>query len=253
MGQTCTKDTDDGHNGGTSSAATNATTLNSTHDEFRYLALGDSYTIGYGVSPKERYPIQLERKLIETHSKKIRSITTTIIARTGWTTKDLLNTILTDKRSLLEVQIPYGLLTICIGSNNQYQGQDIGTYEKELQQLLQHCLTLVANNDPRRIYVLSIPDYSYTPFGNDKIDNKQQKSIISNEIDLYNKSAQKVCLQYNIKFIDTITKLSRNKRISKLVLKSGGDGLHPNGEQYNKWITSFYKQIQLMIVKHDIP
>ena len=51
-----------------------------------------------------------------------------IIAKTGWTTKDLLNRI-----NNLEINNNYDLVSLLIGVNNQFRGYDINTYEKEFE------------------------------------------------------------------------------------------------------------------------
>ena len=56
----------------------------------KYLALGDSYTIGQGVGPEERWPAQLQRELIM-EGFNVDSLK--VIAQTGWRTDNLLNAI----------------------------------------------------------------------------------------------------------------------------------------------------------------
>lgn len=282
-------------------------------DDFRYLAVGDCYTIGYGVTTiKERWPNILATKLMTkslktkqtnkkyknktSHNNRhnvIRSIQTTIIARNHYTTNDLLHCIQHEKYNMLELQKPYGLLSICIGYNNQYNHgisvNSLGVYEKELTQIIQYCIKLVANNDPRRIFILSIPDYSYTPFvttttstnNNNTKDahqerqrrqeQEQRRKTISQEIDRYNSCCERICRKFHIQYID-ITKLTRTKRCSKLVTSppsptpttngngggggnngsgSGAGGFYPSGEQYKLWVNSFYKQIHPMVVKQE--
>ena len=55
-----------------------------------YLALGDSYTIGEGVAPDDRWPVQLVSAL---HARGISIEAPVIIAQTGWTTEELLATL----------------------------------------------------------------------------------------------------------------------------------------------------------------
>ena len=315
MGQLlCTKAAPDtSNNTGTTTSAANENDNDGgnehENDDYRYLALGDCYTIGYGVTTiKERWPNLLATKLMtkslktkQKHVNKrkknntshtnsvIRSIQTTIMARNHYTTTDLLHCIQHEKYNMLQLQKPYGLLSICIGYNNQYQGISIGVYEKELTQIIQHCIKLVANSDPRRIFVVSIPDYSYTPFvtttsknsittkdpKQERQQRQEQRKAISQEIDCYNACCERICKKFHIQYID-ITTLSRTKRCSKLVIPppsasstsspsspttttpangngggSGGGGFYPSGEQYKLWVNSFYKQIHPMVVKQE--
>lgn len=54
--------------------------------EMRFLALGDSYTIGESVAEAERWPVQLAARLQE---QGVRIAAPEIIAKTGWTTDEL--------------------------------------------------------------------------------------------------------------------------------------------------------------------
>ncbi|MGB1171205.1 MAG: GDSL-type esterase/lipase family protein, partial [Flavobacteriaceae bacterium] len=82
-----------------------------------YLALGDSYTIGEGVNASERWPVQLMGDLKEM-GYMMDSLQ--IIARTGWTTDELLIGAL--ESSLLS---EYDLVTVMIGVNNQFRGRSL--------------------------------------------------------------------------------------------------------------------------------
>jgi acyl-CoA thioesterase I len=255
MGQTCAKNSD------TTASDTVATPQNGGHgcgspyDEFRFLALGDSYTIGHGLSSaKERWPLQLEQKLMQAYGITAR---TTIIAHTGWTTGDLLHA-MEQKRSVLEVQTPYSLVAVQIGINNQYQGQSLIQYEKELDELLSIALSVVADRDPRRVFILSLPDYGHTPFG------QASQETISKEIDEFNAVCERVARERSIQFFD-ITPISRvcnNPNMSNLRTKKKNkpdealvlaDGLHPTGEQYSCWVEAFYQKLQPKLVLSDVP
>ena len=77
----------------------------------KYLALGDSYTIGQGVEENERWPNQLSAQL---ESNGIGVQKTQIIAQTGWKTSDLLNGIADSTLN------DYDLISLLIGVNNQF-------------------------------------------------------------------------------------------------------------------------------------
>jgi lysophospholipase L1-like esterase len=88
----------------------------------KYLALGDSYTIGQSVCETCRFPDQLQRSLQSTNSNS--SFSLKIIAQTGWTTSNLTSAI--NNQSLAS---NYDLLTLLIGVNNQYQLTSFSVYE----------------------------------------------------------------------------------------------------------------------------
>lgn len=186
--------------------------------EVRMLALGDSYTIGESVETKMRWPHQFIDELRKTGKD---AHLPDYIATTGWTTRDLLTGI----ASSLERDKDYNLVSILIGVNNQYQGLDIIIYEPQLRTIIDLAIE-ITGEDTSRIFILSIPDYAYTPFG------KGDKNI-SNEIDAYNEINRRVALEYGILRVD-ITPISR-RGIEEPALVAG-DGLHPSGEQYREWV-----------------
>ena len=74
----------------------------------QYLALGDSYTIGESVDEKYSWPIQLKFNLLNSDSNaSLDSVR--IIAKTGWTTSDLLNYI-----SNIKINNHYDLVSLLI-------------------------------------------------------------------------------------------------------------------------------------------
>ena len=181
-----------------------------------YLALGDSYTIGQSVSEAERFPNQTAA-LLRTQGIKIND--PVIIATTGWTTKNLI-----DALNAATLQNNYDVVSLLIGVNNQYQGRSIDEYKTEFTLLLNRAIQY-AGNKPTHVFVLSIPDYSVTPFA-----NGYDKPKIAAEIDQFNLENKKISLQLGVKYLD-ITLISREPDPALIA----GDGLHPSGKQYKRW------------------
>src|ERR1700749_2775390 len=92
--------------------------------KIKYLALGDSYTIGQSVCETCRYPEQLNASLQAIYPQT--NFLLKIIAKTGWTTTNLISAINTENPSS-----DYDLVTLLIGVNNQYQGRSFSIYEEE--------------------------------------------------------------------------------------------------------------------------
>ena len=181
----------------------------------KYLALGDSYTIGQGVEKDKNWPIQLAEKLSDDGFSIEK---TDIIAKTGWETTDLLKAL---ADSTFE---DYNLVSLLIGVNNQYANQPFGTYTEEFDLLLRKAIELAGTD---RVFVVSIPDYGVTPFGNSK------KKRIALELNAYNDYASTKCQTLNIPFIN-ITELSRRLGDTNGALAT--DSLHPSGTQYREWV-----------------
>ena len=189
----------------------------------RYLALGDSYTIGESVGESERWPMQLASK-IESFGEEVQEelIEVTIIARTGWTTSELWEGIQTR-----EIKPPYDLVSLLIGVNNQYRGYDINEYRKEFAFLLSKAIEY-AGGDINRVIVLSIPDWGVTPFAENR-DSKQ----IAVEINQFNAVNREETKKAGAHYID-ITPISREAVIDPSLIAD--DGLHPSGKMYAEWV-----------------
>ena len=194
----------------------------------QYLALGDSYTIGESVDEKYSWPIQLKFNLLNSDSNtSLDSVR--IIAKTGWTTSDLLNYI-----SNIKINNNYDLVSLLIGVNNQFRGYDKNIYEKEFEKLLIKSIGF-ANSNFSNVFVLSIPDYGVTPFG--KLRDSEK---IKSEINLYNEINYKISKKYGVLYFD-ITDISRLAEFDSTLLAD--DMLHPSKKMYNLWVEKIVDQV----------
>jgi len=182
-----------------------------------FLALGDSYTIGESVAVSENFPNQTVQLL---KKKGINIGHPLIVATTGWTTTDLINAL----SSIPKHQYDY--VTLLIGVNNQYRGLPIQQYKTDFEFLLKRAIEYSGNNI-NSVFVLSIPDYSVTPFA-----AKSDTVHIANEIDEYNKINKEIAQQLKVHYID-ITNISRRAKNEPSMLAP--DGLHPSAVQYSEW------------------
>lgn len=199
----------------------------------RFLALGDSYTIGQSVGVNERWPSQLSDSLAK---RGIITDTIGIIATTGWRTDDLLIAI---SGQHLE-NGNYNLVSLLIGVNNQYQGKFFSQYVAEFPALLDSAIRY-AGGYKNRVFVVSIPDYAYTPIGQ-QISNPSQ---ISSEIDQYNLYSKHVADSVGVTYIN-ITAISRQGLSTPSYVAN--DGLHPSGAQYAEWVKLTLDKMQTEIL-----
>jgi lysophospholipase L1-like esterase len=189
---------------------------------YKYLALGDSYTYGQNVCTECRFPEQLKdslgRYLNEDDTFSIK-----LIAETGWTTSDLKWATTSEP-----LASDYDLVTLLIGVNNQYQNRPFSLYEQEFVELVNTAITR-GKGDKNNLIVVSIPDYAYTPYGQGTLN----PSIISSQLDNYNTFAQNYCLANGITFIN-ITDITRLGLLQPELV--AGDGLHPSAIAYAKFV-----------------
>jgi len=191
----------------------------------KFLALGDSYTIGESVAINERWPVQLAEQL---RQQGLTCPDPTIVATTGWRTDNLKMAI--EKANL---KPEYTLVTLLIGVNNFYQGKSAESYMPEFEELLNTAIAL-AQGDKSRVIVLSIPDYGFTPFG-----EKDQLRITAG-IDEFNRINKSVAAKLDITYVD-ITDISRNGLAEPDLVAE--DGLHPSGKMYELWVKRILSRI----------
>lgn len=187
-------------------------------DAPRFLALGDSYTIGEGVAPAERWPVQLAVAL---RAKGVSVADPTIVAKTGWTTDELSAAM--DKAGLTG---PYNLVSLLIGVNNQYRGRDAEEYRGQFVALLRRAVEL-AGGRADRVIVVSIPDWGVTPFAKDR-----DAAAIAAAIDRFNAINKEETDRAGGRYVE-ITVASRRAKADPALVAA--DGLHPSGTMYAEW------------------
>jgi lysophospholipase L1-like esterase len=202
-------------------------TVSISTDSIHYLALGDSYTIGTSIDFFDNYPNQTFNLLLGAGFK---ISAPQIVAKNGWTSIDLENAIveLTSKKNT------YQLVTILIGVNNHYQDRSILEFESSFQSVLKSAIVLTGNN-PKKVFVLSIPDWGITPFAAGR-----DKQKIATEIDAYNLICEQYAKKYGANFLN-ITQGYRLNGFKSDYLAI--DGLHPSKLEYAEWSVKLAQQI----------
>ena len=185
----------------------------------KFLALGDSYTVGASVTFSERWPVQFldELKLYTTVLDTLQ-----IIATSGWRVDQLKFGM--DNSNL---EPPYGLVSLLIGVNNQYQGQNANDFRPEFIEILEKSLKLV-NNRKERLFVVSIPDWGASPYG-----FGFDRAKVSKEINDFNSVIKEESEKRGLRYFD-ITAISRRALLDRTLIAS--DGLHPSGKMYKLWV-----------------
>jgi acyl-CoA thioesterase I len=202
-----------------------------SQEKVRYLALGDSYTIGQSVTENERFPVLLIDSL---RNDGVITCNAKIIATTGWTTNNLISAVNT-----AALPDTFNLVSLLIGVNNQYQNLGIVEYGTQFEQLIQTAIQKTGG-EPSNVFVLSIPDYGATPFG---ASNAEE---IAMEIDQFNAINKQITEQYNITYFN-ITEISRLANTQPDLIAI--DNLHPSGKMYKKWVDLMYSAVKDKVTK----
>lgn len=198
----------------------------------RYLALGDSYTIGEGLALADNWPMQLARAL---RRRGIDLDDPQVIATTGWTSEEL-----TAGIALAAPAGRWNLVTLGIGVNDQYRGRSEAAYRAALVDLLDTSMRLAGDG---ALLMLSIPDWGMTPFARAE---GQDAARVSAQIDRFNHVARALCDDRGIAFVD-ITPLSRDGGDDRAMLVA--DGLHPSAAMYARWVDAVLPVAQRLLAR----
>ena len=180
----------------------------------RYVALGDSYTIGTSVDASERFPNQLARRIPSLELVANLGVN-------GYTTADLIR----DELPALTGLGPE-FVTLLIGVNDVVQDIPAATYEANVVKILD---VLLAAMPVDRIVTVSIPDYTVTPAGGDYGDPSVKSAAIVDA----NGIMEQLAGERRVPFVD-IFDVSLDAATDRSLIAE--DGLHPSGRQYGIWV-----------------
>jgi len=186
--------------------------------KIRYVAVGDSYTIGEGAKPDEAWPNILTKHLKE------KGIDVELIAnpsRTGWTTQNAI-----DRELTVFVESKPTFATLLIGVNDWVQGVDEKAFRERLITLMDRMLAVLP--DKRRLLVVTIPDFGVTPTGTKYSRGRN----IAEGIASFNKIIFEEAKKRDLQVVD-IYPLSKQMGNDRSLVAE--DGLHPSAKEYAEW------------------
>jgi acyl-CoA thioesterase-1 len=184
----------------------------------RYVALGDSYTIGTSVTRAERWPDQLVAAL---GPAEPRLDLVANLGVNGHTSADLIR----DELPALDDLRPE-FVTVLIGVNDVVRGVAPATYAEQVGAILD---ALLERLPAERIVTVATPDYTVTPAGADYGDPRRQHDAIV----AANATMARLADGRGIAYVDTFDLSLRAAAERSLV---ADDGLHPSGAQYALWV-----------------
>jgi acyl-CoA thioesterase I len=196
----------------------------SQRDSLRYVALGDSYTIGTSVAADERWPDQLVARLAASPSAAGSLELVANHAVNGYTAGSVV------RRQLprLDGDAPIDIASLLVGVNDVVQGVPEETYRADVDTIL---AALLERLPPGRILCVETPDYTLTPQGAAFGDPATQRAGIVR----MNAILRERCEAVGAGFVDGIFAISGEAATDRTLVAS--DGLHPSGAQYRRWVT----------------
>jgi len=201
----------------------------------RYVALGDSYTIGTSVAPTERWPDQLVARLAAAAPEAPPLTLVGNLAVNGWTCRDVI-------RGEVPRLWPLGpdFVSLLVGVNDVVQGVPVGAYREDVAELLD---ALLAGLPADRLLTVSTPDYTVTPSGADYGDPASQAAAIL----AFNAVMAEASAARSIAHADIHDLSIRANRDRSLVAQ---DGLHPSGSQYALWADRIAPVVAALLDRH---
>src|SRR5438445_1480393 len=184
----------------------------------RYVALGDSYTIGTSVAASERWPIQLVERLGGA-GRPLQLAAN--LAVNGFTSGDVLAV---EVPRLVDLRT--GFVTLLVGVNDVVQGVPEATYRANLELILD---ALERSVPIGRIVTVTTPDYTLTPAGADYGEPDARRAGIVR----LNAILEETARGRGVAFVDIFDVSTRAASERSLV---ADDGLHPSGAQYALWV-----------------
>jgi lysophospholipase L1-like esterase len=184
----------------------------------RYVAIGDSYSIGEGASPIASWPAVLARHL------NTRGVHIDLVANpsiTGWTTQQAI-----DRELPIFLKAKPSFATLQIGVNDWVQGIDEETFRKCFTSLVDQMLAVLPSRN--RLLIVTIPDFGVTPTGAGYARGRD----ISLGIASFNKIVIEESTQRGLRVVDVFELSKKMGQDPSLVAV---DGLHPSSKEYAEW------------------
>ena len=194
----------------------------------RYVAVGDSYSIGTGLTPDEAWPRQLAARLADLEFDVVANL-----AVNGSTAAD----VATEQMPDLEMLEPE-LASILVGVNDVVRGVPEERYGARVSEILDGMLQLLPAS---RVFGVATPDYTASRQGGAYgVPEQQRAAILRN-----NEIMRGACEYRGVTFVADIFDISHELGAGTGMLAA--DGLHPSAEQYERWVDAIEPAVRAML------
>lgn len=191
----------------------------------RYVALGDSYTIGTAIDTHGRWPDQLAARLPALDLVANLGVN-------GYTSRDVI------ERELPQVErLHPEVLSLLIGVNDVVQRVPEARYRANVEVILD---AIVRHVGAAHAFVVTTPDYTVTPSGAAFGDPVQQSAGIRANNAIITDAA----VARRIVVVD-IYDVSLGAATDRSLVAD--DGLHPSGAQYAAWVDRIEPAVSALV------
>jgi acyl-CoA thioesterase-1 len=187
-----------------------------TPTSIRYLALGDSFTIGTGIQPERAFPAVLAQKWREAgHTVELLNP-----AKNGFTTDDLIGQELRHA-----VTFAPTFVTVLIGANDIIRGSDDSRYREQIRRI--HRGLRQASIPAKAVIVLPQPEWSRSPAASPYGTPESLRTRIEH----FNAVVEEEAELAGCRYVDLYPLMKRQAAAEMLAT----DELHPNPEAHAEW------------------
>lgn len=193
--------------------------------EIRYLALGDSFTIGTGSRPEEAFPA----RLTDHWRSRGRAVTLKNVAVNGFTTQDLL-----DREIAAIAPFAPTLITLAIGANDLVHGSSPSSYRAQVRRIFAAITS--ASVPITSVVALPQPDWSLAPIAGSFGDRR----VVAQRIEAFNTVLHEEAESGGAQYLDIFTLMHDQARRGMFA----SDGLHPAAAAHAAWAVEIAARLE---------
>jgi acyl-CoA thioesterase I len=196
-----------------------ARTSAATGASARFLALGDSFTIGTGSAPERSFPARLAGRwgcAIELRN----------VAVNGYTARDVIGEELPELTPFAPT-----FVTVAVGANDIVQGNGVEHYRQEVREIL----ASVARAGVKEIITIPQPDWALSPTARAFGD----PAPIEQRIVVFNSVLREETAAVGGRYIDLFGLMQAQAREGRLAK----DQLHPSADAYDAWAAELARSV----------